>query len=133
MLEIIGLVALGLIAGTIAAALGVGGGVIYVPTLVVIFAFDQHIAQGTSLAVILPTAVVATVAHARLGNVEWPIAVPIAIAGIFGAVFGAWVALSLDADLLRRLFGVFLLITASRMALRAYQFTDQSEPEPDPS
>lgn len=133
MLEIIGLVALGLIAGTIAAALGVGGGVIYVPALVVLFAFDQHIAQGTSLAVILPTAVVATVAHARLGNVEWRIALPIAIAGIFGAVFGAWVALSLDPDLLRRLFGVFLLITAGRMALRAYQFTDQSEPEPGPS
>lgn len=133
MLEIVGLVALGLIAGTIAAALGVGGGVIYVPALVVVFAFDQHIAQGTSLAVILPTAVVATAAHARLGNVQWRLAVPIAIAGILGAFFGAWVALELEPDLLQRLFGIFLMITAGRMALRAYQFTDQSEPEPDPS
>ena len=133
MVEIIGLVVLGLVAGTIAAALGVGGGVIYVPALVVIFAFDQHIAQGTSLAVILPTAVVATAAHARLGNVQWRLALPIAIAGILGAFFGAWVALNLDPDLLQRLFGIFLLITAGRMALRAYQITDQSEPEPDPS
>jgi len=133
MVEIIGLVALGLFAGTIAAALGVGGGVIYVPVLVVIFSFDQHVAQGTSLAVILPTAVVATAAHARLGNVNWKIAVPVAIAGIFGALFGAWVALSLDPELLQRLFGIFLLITAARMALRAYQFTGRSEPEPDPS
>ena len=133
MVEIIGLVVLGLVAGTIAAALGVGGGVIYVPALVVIFAFDQHIAQGTSLAVILPTAVVATAAHARLGNVQWRLALPIAIAGILGAFSGAWVALNLDPDLLQRLFGIFLLITAGRMALRAYQITDQSEPEPDPS
>ncbi len=133
MLEIVGLVALGLIAGTIAAALGVGGGVIYVPALVVVFAFDQHIAQGTSLAVILPTAVVATAAHSRLGNVQWRLAVPIALAGILGAFFGAWVAFELEPDLLQRLFGIFLLITAGRMALRAYQFTDQSEPEPDPS
>jgi uncharacterized membrane protein YfcA len=133
MLEIVGLVALGLIAGTIAAALGVGGGVIYVPALVVVFAFDQHIAQGTSLAVILPTAVVATAAHARLGNVQWRLTVPIALAGILGAFFGAWVAFELEPDLLQRLFGIFLLITAGRMALRAYQFTDQSEPEPDPS
>jgi len=133
MLEIAGLIILGFVAGTIAAALGVGGGVIYVPALVVIFAFDQHIAQGTSLAVILPTAVVATAAHARLGNVQWRLALPIAIAGILGAFFGAWVALNLDPDLLQRLFGIFLLITAGRMALRAYQITDQSEPEPDPS
>ena len=134
MVEMIGLVVLGLVAGTIAAALGVGGGVIYVPALVVIFAFDQHVAQGTSLAVILPTAVVATAAHARLGNVQWRLALPIAIAGILGAFFGAWVALVyLEPDLLQRLFGIFLLITAGRMALRAYQLTDQSEPEPDPS
>ena len=134
MVEMIGLVVLGLVAGTIAAALGVGGGVIYVPALVVIFAFDQHVAQGTSLAVILPTAVVATTAHARLRNVQWRLALPIAIAGILGAFFGAWVALVyLEPDLLQRLFGIFLLITAGRMALRAYQLTDQSEPEPDPS
>ncbi len=134
MVEMIGLVVLGLVAGTIAAALGVGGGVIYVPALVVIFAFDQHVAQGTSLAVILPTAVVATTAHARLGNVQWRLALPIAIAGILGAFFGAWVALVyLEPDLLQRLFGIFLLITSGRMALRAYQLTDQSEPEPDPS
>lgn len=132
-LEIIGLVLLGLFAGTVAAALGVGGGVIYVPALVVIFAFEQHVAQGTSLAVILPTAIVATAAHARLGNVQWPLAVPIAIAGIIGAVLGASIALNLDADLLSRLFGVFLLIVAARMAWRAYRLTGQSAPEPGPS
>jgi len=132
-LEIVGFVVLGLIAGTIASALGIGGGVLYVPTLVVLFAFDQHIAQGTSLAIILPTAIVATVAHARLENVLWHLAVPVAVAGIAAAGLGAWLALSLDADLLRRLFGVFLLGVAARMAWRAYGLSDRSEPEPDPS
>lgn len=133
MLEIAGLIILGLIAGTIGAALGVGGGVIYVPTLVVVFSLDQHLAQGTSLAVILATAVVATVAHARLGNVRWKIAAPIALGGITGALFGAWIALGLDGEVLRRMFGVFLLAVAARMAWRAYRFNDRLEPEPDPS
>ena len=133
MIEFIAFIGLGLVAGTLAATLGVGGGVIYVPALVMLFAFDQHIAQGTSLAVILPTAVVATFAHARLGNVRWNLAVPIAVAGIAGAVFGAWVALSLDAELLQRLFGVFLLVVSARMGWRAYQLSDRSEREPDPS
>ena len=133
MLEIAGLIILGLVAGTIASALGVGGGVIYVPALVVFFAFDQHVAQGTSLAIILPTAVVATVAHTRLGNVRWRLAAPIALAGIAAAVLGSAIALSLDAELLRRLFGAFLLIVAARMAWRAYRVSDQSAPVTDPS
>lgn len=132
-LEVAGLIMVGLIAGSIAAALGIGGGVIYVPALVVLFSFDQHIAQGTSLAIILPTAVVATVAHTRLGNVRWRLAIPIAVAGIAGAVVGAWIALSLDAEVLRRLFGVFLLVVAARMGWRTYRLSDQSVPEPDPS
>ncbi len=54
--EIIGLVALGLFAGTLAATLGVGGGIIFVPVLVSVFGFAQLDAQGTSLAIIVPTA-----------------------------------------------------------------------------
>ena len=99
MLEIAALITLGLFAGTMAAALGLGGGVIFVPSLVVLFGFEQHIAQGTSLAVIFPTAIVATIAHAKMGNVRWHLSVPIGLAGIAGAVLGARVALQLDADL----------------------------------
>lgn len=133
MLESAALIVLGLFAGAMAAALGLGGGVIFVPSLVVLFSFDQHIAQGTSLAVIFPTAIVATVAHARMGNVRWRLSIPIGIAGIAGAVLGARVALQLDADLLRRLFGIFLILLAVRMAWRAWRINDQSEPEPGPS
>lgn len=133
MIEVAGFVLLGLFAGTVAAALGVGGGIIYVPALVVLFGFEQHLAQGTSLAVILPTAIVATYVHARLGNVQWRLAASVAAAGIAGALLGAWVALGLDANVLRRMFGVFLLFIAARMAWRAYRLTGQSAPEIDPS
>jgi len=133
MLEIIALIALGLFAGAIAASLGLGGGIIFVPALVVLFGFDQHIAQGTSLAVIFPTAIVATVAHARMGNVRWRLAIPIGIAGIFGAVLGAQIALRLDADLLRRMFGAFLTLLAVRMAWRAWRMNGQPETEPEQS
>ena len=133
MLEIAALITLGLFAGAMAAALGLGGGVIFVPSLVVLFGFEQHIAQGTSLAVIFPTAIVATVAHARMGNVRWRLSIPIGLAGIAGAVLGARIALQLDPDLLRRLFGAFLILLAARMAWRAWRINGQSEPAHDPS
>ena len=131
MVEVLALIALGLFAGGVAAALGLGGGIVFVPALVVLFGFDQHIAQGTSLAVIFPTAIVATVAHTRLGNVQWRLAIPIGIAGIIGAVFGAQLAMRLDADLLRRMFGVFLTLLAVQMAWRAWRMNEQPETERD--
>lgn len=133
MLEIIGLIVVGLFAGAIAASLGLGGGIIFVPALVVLFGFDQHIAQGTSLAVIFPTAIVATIAHTRRGNVRWNLAIPIGIAGIAGAILGALIALRLDPDLLRRLFGAFLLLLAARMGWRAWRITDRPKSEAKPT
>ncbi|MFV9673647.1 MAG: TSUP family transporter, partial [Acidimicrobiia bacterium] len=67
------------------------------------------------------------------GNVRWRLAIPIGIAGIAGAVMGAQIALRLDPDLLRRMFGVFLLILAVRMAWRAWRMNGRTTPEPEPS
>ena len=132
MLEALALIGIGLFAGVLAAALGLGGGVIFVPALVILFSVDQHLAQGTSLAVIFPTAVVATAAHRRIGNVEWRLASPIAVAGVVGALLGAQVALRLAADDLRRVFGAFLVILATRMAWRAWSLERlQRGDEPD--
>ncbi len=133
MTEIVGFIALGLVAATIAAALGVGGGVIYVPVLVVAFGFEQHLAQGTSLAIVFPAAVIATVAHARHGNVRWRLAVPIAVGGVSAALLAAWLAIGLDPEVLRRIFGAFLLAVAARMGWRAYRLNARSEPAPGPS
>jgi uncharacterized membrane protein YfcA len=110
-----GFVVLGLLAGTLAAILGVGGGIVYVPALVALFAFEQHIAQGTSLAIIVPSMVVAAVTHSRAGRVDWRLAAILGGGGILGGVAGAQVALSLDPALLRRLFAGFLVLMVMRM------------------
>lgn len=133
MIEVIGFVLLGLIAGTVGASLGIGGGVMYVPVLVVVFSLNQHLAQGTSLAVIVGTTFIGAITHARLGNVRWRISIPVAIGGVLGAIVGSWIALGLEGEVLRRMFGVFLLVVAGRMAWRAYRLSGRSAPELDPS
>lgn len=109
------LIATGIAAGVFAAALGVGGGVIFVPAMVLLLGFEQHLAEGTSLAVIALTAAVGTAVHHRRGRVDWPVAAAIAAAGAAGAVAGAWLALRLDPTILRRLFAGLLVVVASRM------------------
>jgi uncharacterized membrane protein YfcA len=115
MIEIAGFVVLGLATGVLASTLGVGGGIIFVPSLVVFFSFEQHIAQGTSLAVILPTAIVGAYLHSRRGRVDWRVAILIGGGGIAGGFLGAWGALAIDPDLLRRLFAGLLVVVAIRM------------------
>lgn len=138
MIEVVGFVLLGLFAGAMAATLGVGGGIIFVPALAIVAGFDQHLAQGTSLAIILPTAIVSATVHARGGRVVWQIAIPVGLAGIAGAFLGARAAIALDPELLGKLFGVLLIAVAIRMLLRARgpktgQVTDRSEPGSDQS
>ena len=111
------LLVVGLAAGVVAAGLGVGGGIIFVPALVLFLDYSQQLAQGTSLAVILPTAVVGAVAHARRGRVLWRQAVPIAVSGVGGAMLGAALALRLDGLLLRRLFAGLLVVLALRLLM----------------
>ncbi|MEN8239217.1 MAG: sulfite exporter TauE/SafE family protein [Actinomycetota bacterium] len=124
--EIIGLVALGVFAGTLAATLGVGGGVIFVPFLVSVFSFTQLDAQGTSLAIIVPTAIVGTIAHARAGRIDWRIVAVVGTAGVFAAFGGALVAQSMQEDLLQRVFAVVLVVLAVRMGLRTYRLWNRA-------
>ncbi len=118
-MEIIGLLALGLFAGSLAATLGVGGGIIFVPALVSFFAFPQLEAQGTSLAIIVPTAIVATIGHARAGRVVWKVALVAGAAGIIGALAGSAFAYQLDEEVLRKVFAIVLVILAIRMLYKA--------------
>ncbi|MCZ7532871.1 MAG: sulfite exporter TauE/SafE family protein [Acidimicrobiia bacterium] len=127
-MEIVGFVVLGLVAGALAATLGIGGGVVIVPVLVSVFLFTQHQAQGTSLAVIVPTVLVAAITHARAGRILWRLMAWVGIAGIIGAVGGARLALRLDDAILRRFFAVVLIFIAIRMALRARSLFGTSRP-----
>lgn len=124
---IVGLVVLGLTAGTLASTLGVGGGIIYIPALVALFGFSQIEAQGTSLAIILPTAILSTIVHARAKRIEWKVAALVGIIGVPFAILGAKTALAMDQDLLQRVFAVVLAIVAVRMGYRAWKLRPGGE------
>ena len=111
-------VVLGLAAGVLAGMFGVGGGILFVPTLVAL-GLDQHEATGTSLLAILPTVAVGTWRQARYGNVRWRGALVIGIAAAVAAQGGAALAQALSEVTLRRLFGALLVLVAAQIAWRA--------------
>ena len=113
--QLAGLAILGLTAGFLAGLLGIGGGVLMVPAMVLLFGFDQHVAQGTSLLVIIPAAITGSYTHHRNGRLVLRDAAMLAAGGVIGAVFGSVFALSIDDALLRRLFAAFLLVSAVRI------------------
>jgi uncharacterized protein len=109
------LIVVGAAAGVLAGLLGVGGGILLVPFLVLAVGMTQHEAEATSLLVILPTAVAASVALRRRGVGDLPIALVIGMVGALGAVVGALLALSLPADVLRAVFAVLLTVAGLRL------------------
>ena len=111
-------VLLGLAAGVLAGMFGVGGGILFVPTLVAL-GLDQHEAIGTSLLAIIPTVLVGTWRQARYGNVRWRAAVVLGIAAAASAQAGVVVAEALSGATLRRLFAGLLVVVAVQIALRS--------------
>jgi hypothetical protein len=105
---------IGLLAGSLSGLLGVGGGAVMVPLLVMVFGLDQHVAQGTSLAVMIPAAMAGSVQHLRHGHVERRFAGPLAVGVALGAYVGARAALALPEETLRWLFAVMLVATGLR-------------------
>jgi uncharacterized membrane protein YfcA len=109
------LLAVGAVAGMLAGLLGVGGGILLVPFLVLAVGLTQHEAEATSLLVILPTALAASVALRRRDVGDLPVALGLGTIGAAGAVVGALLALSLPADVLRIIFAVLLAIAGLRL------------------
>lgn len=114
--DIIILVLIGLSAGFIGGALGVGGGIIIVPALVFIFGMTQHHAQGTSLAVLLfPVGILAVINYYRKGFVNFKYALILIVAFVLGSYFGSLFSISLPESTLKKLFGVLMLIAGLKM------------------
>ena len=111
-------VVLGVVAGILAGLFGVGGGILFVPTLTALGLTQLH-AEATSLLAIIPTVLVGVWRQQRYGNVRWRAAAVIGIASIGAAVGGAQVAESLPEHVLRKLFAVLVLATAAQIAWRA--------------
>jgi uncharacterized membrane protein YfcA len=110
--------ALGLAAGVLAGMFGVGGGILFVPTLVAL-GLGQVEAQATSLLAILPTVAAGAWNQRRYGNLRIDAALVLGLASVGGVLFGAWIAINLPEAALRRLFAVLLLVVAARLAWRA--------------
>ncbi|MGH2455046.1 MAG: sulfite exporter TauE/SafE family protein [Candidatus Limnocylindria bacterium] len=109
------LLAVGLAAGFLAGLLGIGGGILLVPAMVLLLGFDQHVAQGTSLLVIIPAGLLGSWTHHRHGHLVLRDALLLAAGGVLGAVGGSFLALSLDDQLLRRLFAFLMVGVAVRL------------------
>jgi uncharacterized membrane protein YfcA len=109
---------LGLAAGVLAGLFGVGGGILFVPTLVVL-GLDQLDAEATSLVAILPTAAAGIWRQHRYGNVQWRPAAAVGLSSILGVLLGVAIATSLPEHVLRRLFGVLVLAVAAQLAWRS--------------
>jgi uncharacterized membrane protein YfcA len=109
---------LGLLAGVLSGLLGVGGGILIVPALVFAFGLSQHAAQGTTLALMVPPiGLLAAWTYYKHGYVDVKIAVLICVGFFIGGLLGAKLATLIDAAVLKKLFGVALLIAALRMIL----------------
>jgi uncharacterized membrane protein YfcA len=116
-----GILAFGLATGMLSGLLGIGGGTFMVPFMVLALSIGQHSAEATSLLVVLPTSIVATITLARRGAVDVRRALTLGAVGAAGGIGGALLALALPADVLRRLFGIFMLVVALRMLRRLWK------------
>ena len=113
---ILSLITIGLIAGFLSGTMGIGGSVVMIPLLVLWLNFTQHEAQGTSLAVLsIPVTLLAAFNYYKEGYVNLKFAVIIAVTFIIGGYLGSKFAISINQALLKKIFGVVLLMVAIRI------------------
>lgn len=115
-MSIVIFIVLGIIAGVASGLLGIGGGLVLVPALVYLFGFTQHQAQGTTLALMVPPiGILAAWTYYRHGDVNLKVAGLICLGFIVGGLLGAQWAVAIPKDMLRKTFGIFLLMIALHM------------------
>ena len=110
------LIVIGIITGVMAGMLGIGGAVIMIPALVYLLGISQQTAQGTSLAVMLPPiGIIAAYNYYKAGQVNLKFALILAAFFLVGSYFGSKLALNLPQHLLKKIFGVLLILVAAKM------------------
>ena len=112
------LVVIGVVVGALAGMLGIGGGLMTVPILVIFFHVSPAIAKGTSLAVVIPTALSGTLQNLRNKNTDLTAAAIVSSTGIVTAIAGSWIADRMNDALSNFLFAVLLMFIAGRMLLQ---------------
>lgn len=107
---------LGLFTGILSGLFGIGGAIIIIPTLVLLFKLNQHMAQGTTLALMVPPiGLLAAWTYYKQGYVDFKIAGLICLGFFFGGLIGAKFAVNIPDQILRKMFGVLLLLVSLRM------------------
>jgi len=111
---------IGLVSGVTSGLFGVGGGIVMVPAMLLLLSppiRDIKQAIGTSLVVIIPTALMGSWKHALQGNVEWRTALALAPLAVAGSYLGAWLTTHIPADNLKRAFGGFIILVGLKLLL----------------
>ena len=121
MLEIAAAIVIGLVAGALGGLFGVGGGLVFVPALVLLFDLGQVQAEATSLLAIIPVVAAGTWRQHRYGNVRWRVAGIVGTAAVIGVELGVLTAKALPEATLRRLFALLMFIVAAQLASRAHR------------
>ncbi len=113
---IILLVIIGLVAGLLSGLIGIGGGVVMVPLFIMLLGYQQHQAQGMSLAVMLPpVTLLAALNYNKEGTIDWKMALVVSLCFVIGGFLGSKLALRIDNQTLKKIFGVVMLIIATKM------------------
>lgn len=103
--------------GILSGLLGVGGGIFLVPIMVTYFNITQHIAQATSMAIVIPTAIVSSIIYGFHGNTDMNLAINLTVGSIIGASIGARIMKKIPAVRLKQLFALLLIFAGLRMVL----------------
>ncbi len=110
---------LGLLAGVLSGLIGIGGGVIIVPSLIFWFGFSQQEAQGTTLGLLVPPiGILAAWTYYQQGYVNFKVAALICFGFVLGGLLGAKIAVDLPSEVLEKVFGIALLLIALKMIFR---------------
>ena len=110
------LIVIGFLAGSLSGFVGVGGGILMIPLLIIFLGLDQHYAQGTTLfAMLPPIGILAAMNYYKEGFVKWEYALVIACTFVIGGYFGSKLSLSLPSSTVRRVFGVIMLIGSIKL------------------
>ena len=122
-------IAIGAVAGVLAGLFGVGGGILFVPALLML-GLDQHQAEATSLLAIVPVVLVGSWRQSRYGNIRWAAVWKLGLGSLCGVVVGGLLAERLAPGSLQRLFGVLMIALALELGWRALRGDRTSEPRP---
>jgi len=117
---IVWILLLGVVAGIMVGLLGIGGGIVLVPAMVHLLRMDQHLAQGTSLFILLPPIGLGALRqYWKAGNVDWRAGIFCAAGMIAGAYAGSKIAVPMPTNILKGLFGAFLIVSAALLWCKA--------------